>query len=69
MGVYIIISPSISHTKEGVSISLQLKDKMVLLNGECGGVIPALTTLSKYDTIGKDGERIISYPTIYQILL
>lgn len=33
-GLYVIIAPSVSHGIGGTSISLQLKDKMCLLNGE-----------------------------------
>lgn len=68
LGVYVIISPSISHNTSGVSISLQLQDKMALLNGTCGGTFPAAVTLSEYDTIDKNGNYIIAKPTIEQII-
>lgn len=68
LGVYVIINPSISSSTSGVTISLQLKDKMCLLNGECGGVIPASTSLHEYETINKDGQYVLLYPTIYQII-
>lgn len=49
-GVYIICGVSISHdASSGVNISLQLKDKMCLLNGDVGGVIPAAVTLNEMD--------------------
>lgn len=35
-GVFVITNPSISHTTTDISVSLQLKDKMSLLNGDCG---------------------------------
>jgi hypothetical protein len=54
-GVYVIQNPSISHSTGGASVSMQLKDKMCLLNGECGGVIPASTQFDKYDTITPEG--------------
>ena len=69
LGVYVIINPSISHGTGGINISLQLKDKMCLLNGECGGVIPASTEFHKYDAIDENGKWITTYPTIYQIIL
>jgi hypothetical protein len=33
MGVYIIINSSLSFDNSGITISLELKDKMCLLNG------------------------------------
>lgn len=68
LGVYVIINPSISSGTSGVTISLQLKDKMCLLNGECGGVIPASTVFHEYETVNEDGEYVILQPTIYQII-
>lgn len=68
MGVYLIINPSISNSSNGISISLQLKDKMSLLNGECGGIIPASVTFHEYETINENGEYVIQKPTIYKII-
>ena len=68
LGVYVIINPSISHSENGINISLQLKDKMCLLNGECGGVLPSSVTFNEYETIDENGEYVISYPTIFQII-
>ncbi len=51
-----MINPSLSHGTGGTTISLQLKDKMCLLNGECGGVIPASTRFDEYETIDENGE-------------
>lgn len=67
-GTYVIINPSISHGIGGVSISLQLKDKMCLLNGECGGVIPASTQFDEYETIDENGNYVIKKPVIAQII-
>ena len=68
LGVYVITSNSISHSDSGLVASLQLKDKMCLLNGECGGTIPASTVFDTYQTIDENGEYIIERPTIYQII-
>ena len=46
--VYVVTSNSISHSDTGLVASLQLKDKMCLLNGECGGTIPAATVFDNY---------------------
>lgn len=51
-----MINPNLSHQVSGTSISLTLKDKMVLLNGEVGGTIPASTQFDQYDTIDENGE-------------
>lgn len=68
LGVYVIISSSIAHSNSDLTISLQLEDKMCLLNGECGGTFPATVVFDQYDTIDENGEEIISRPTIYQII-
>ena len=39
LGVYVMFNPSIAHSLTGVTISMQLKDKMCLLNGDLGGQI------------------------------
>lgn len=68
LGVYVVTSNSISHSDTGLVASLQLKDKMCLLNGECGGTIPAATVFDNYQTIDENGNWVIERPTIYQII-
>lgn len=68
VGIYVIINPSLSHALDGVNISLQLRDKMCLLNGECGGVLPASVTFHEYETVNEKGEYVILKPTIFQII-
>jgi hypothetical protein len=68
LGIYVIINASISSSSSGIMINLQLKDKMCLLNGECGGVIPASTTFHEMEQIGENGNILITQPTIYQIV-
>lgn len=67
-GIFVMIQPSISHSTSGVSISLTLKDKMCLLNGECGGTIPASTQFDEYETLDENGEWVIKKPVIVQII-
>lgn len=67
-GLYVIINPSLSHSTSGVNLSLQLKDKMCLLNGDCGGKIAASTQFDEYETIDENGDYVISKPTIVQII-
>lgn len=67
-GIFVMINPSLSHSTSGTSLSIQLKDKMCLLNGDCGGTIPASTRFDEYETIDENGEWIIEKPTIVQII-
>lgn len=67
-GLYIINGASLSHSSSGVTLSLQLKDKMCLLNGDCGGKIPASTQFDEYETIDENGDFVITKPTIAQII-
>ena len=67
-GTYVIISPNISHNNSGVNISLTLHDKMALLNGECGGTLPASVTFNEIEDIDEDGNIQVTEPTIYQII-
>ena len=68
LGIYIIVSCSISESSSGLVASLQLQDKMCLLNGTAGGTIPAAADLHLIDTIDEDGNEITTNPTIYQII-
>ena len=68
LGVYVITGNSISYSDSGLVASIQLKDKMCLLNGECGGTFPASVVFDNYTTIDDNGNQIISRPTIYQII-
>lgn len=51
LGMYIMFNPSVAHALTGVTISLQLKDKMCLLNGDVGGQIPNSIDFSVQDQI------------------
>ena len=69
LGTYVISSASITNTNSQItSASLQLKDKMCLLNGECGGLLPASVTFSSYDTLDANGAYQTEQPTIYTII-
>jgi hypothetical protein len=45
---------SLNHSTSGTTINLTLKDKMVLLNGECGGTLPTSVT---FDTMDEQDEE------------
>lgn len=76
-GIFVICNPSLSHGIGGVNISISFKDKMCLLNGECGGNLPASVTFHEYDQIigydDNDGKGYSNYPwnpnnyTVYKI--
>ena len=52
-GVYVISTASSSRSTSGWNISLTGKDKMCLLDGSCGGLLPATTVFdSMYDENG-----------------
>ena len=69
LGIYVIMGMSSSHGIDGTNVSLQLKDKMVFLNGECGGVIGASTVFHEYEEIDPStGNYYIKQPTIVQII-
>ncbi len=67
-GTYLIISPNITHNTNGINISLTLHDKMALLNGECGGVLPASVIFHEIEDVDSEGNTYITKPTIYQII-
>lgn len=67
-GTFVMIAPSLSHSTGGTSLQVSLRDKMCLLNGECGGIIPASTQFDQYETIDEDGNWVISKPTFEQII-
>ena len=50
-GIFVFNNPSISHNLNSVTINLQFKDKMCLLNGDIGGKLPASVTFDSYDQI------------------
>ena len=67
-GTYVIINPNITHDANGINIALTIHDKMALLNGECGGVLPASVIFSEVEDIDENGQRYITRPTIYRII-
>ena len=67
-GVYVIISPNITHNSQGINVSLTIHDKMALLNGECGGVLPASVIFHEVEDVDQNGQTYIRNPTIFQII-
>lgn len=50
-GIFIISKPNLQHNLNGVTISLQFKDKMALLNGDAGGNLPTSIIFHEYDQV------------------
>lgn len=67
-GIYLIVSVAISKNVEGIKASLTLHDKMALLNGECGGIIPAATVFNEIQNEDSYGNITTTYPTVVQII-
>ena len=67
-GIFLIVGVSIEHSPEGVKINLTLHDKMALLNGECGGVLPAPITFSEMEDEDSFGNTLITNPTMASII-
>ena len=62
-GIFLITQLNFSHSNMGVQINLSLQDKMALLNGTCGGGLPASVTFDSYDQIYGTSK----YNTFYDI--
>lgn len=69
MGVFIIQTLNIQRSLSAYTINIQMQDKMCLLNGTCGGIIPASTVFDTMDTFDNNGHVVTTRPTVYQIII
>lgn len=67
-GVFIITSFSTSRSTNNLTITLQGKDKMCLLNGEVGGNLESSVDFGKIEEIDKDGRMIARKIPIIDII-
>lgn len=70
LGLYVMFNPSVTHAADGVRISMQLKDKMCLLNGDLGGQIHSGIDFSSQEEV-TDGSlyQVQKQPTlVYNII-
>lgn len=67
-GQFVITSASVQHNTQNITISINLKDKMTLLNGECGGTFSIGLTHSPLYETGEDGE-IVKIPVPFAALI
>jgi len=49
LGLFIMFNPSIAHNLSGITISMNLKDKMCLLNGDLAGQIHSSVNFAVQD--------------------
>lgn len=70
-GVFIITAASSSTSTSALSVSVTFQDKMCLLNGTCGGTLPASVSFHDREIIegeGDDQTITIEYPIIKDII-
>lgn len=67
-GTYVIMQASLAVSTTGCTISIQGRDKMVMLNGQVGGTIPMPIVLQERQELTDSGSIIVSYPTLFQII-
>lgn len=68
-GTFILTKASSSISATTSSISINFVDKMALLNGTCGGVLPATVSFHDMLITEQDGTTTTDYPLISQIIL
>lgn len=72
LGEFCIDSASISNSSSGLTISINLKDKMALLNGDIGGVLPIGIIHSPIDQENADGSvtrEVVEFKAIIRTLV
>lgn len=70
-GVFVITAASSSMSTTAASVSVTFQDKMCLLNGTCGGTLPASVSFHDREIIegeGDDQTITIEYPIIKDII-
>jgi len=65
-----MFNPSIAHGLDGITISMQLKDKMCLLNGDLGGEIHSSIEFGNQDEfVDSDSVTLEKNPVlVYNII-
>lgn len=67
-GLFIITSASSQIQPNGATVTINFIDKMGMLNGVCGGTLPASTSFHDKIIIDKDENITTEYPIISQII-
>ena len=74
LGIYVMFNPALSHQMTGVNISMQLKDKMCLLNGDLGGQLHSPILFNEVDeVVDNDGNsvqknQVLIYNIIFELI-
>lgn len=58
LGTFVLTNASLNKSLSGFTMSVNLKDKMALLNGECGGTIYSMVTHSPIYTVDGKEEKV-----------
>jgi hypothetical protein len=67
-GVFILTKASSSIQVGSASVSIEMIDKMGMLNGTCGGTLPASVSFHDKIIIDKDDNTTTLYPLIIDII-
>lgn len=67
-GVFIITSFSQTLNEQGLTVQLQGKDKMCLLDGTVGGALYADKDFGSLDIIDDEGNRVKEYVSMYDLI-
>ena len=67
-GMFVLSSANTSRSTSSVQISISGKDKMCCLDGTVGGTLPATTIFHEKFIEQDNGDIIVQYPTIFQII-
>lgn len=67
-GTFILSAATVSRSTSGWNISISGKDKMCLLDGTVGGMLPASVTFHEKLIMQDNGDIEIQYPTLFQII-
>lgn len=70
MGRYVITNASFSNNVSGgITININIGDKMNLLNGYCGGTIFSSTEIDKVSDVDETGKSYIRRASIYEMIM
>lgn len=67
-GVFVITKATSQCSTSSAQISINFVDKMALLNGTCGGVLPATVSFHELVIVDENGNTSTDYPLISTII-
>lgn len=70
-GVFVISQIAVNHAGSAITVTMSCKDKMCLLNGDCGGKLPTSVTFDSYDQLAAireiGGEAELPNPNLVTV--